>query len=74
MIALSQRLTREGIKMEEFPQTTGNLTEASQNLFELIRGHNFSNYPDDAIRVAIARAVAIEGPRGWRIGKGQTGA
>ena len=28
MIAVSQRLTCEGIKMEEFPQTSGNLTEA----------------------------------------------
>ena len=26
-------------------------------------------YPDDAMRLAISRAVAIEGPRGWRIGK-----
>ena len=26
-------------------------------------------YPDDAMRLAVSRAVAIEGPRGWRIGK-----
>ncbi len=69
MIAVSQRLRRDGIRMEEFPQTLGNLTEASQNLFELIQGRNFMTYPDDAIRIAMARAVAIEGPRGWRIGK-----
>ena len=55
-----QRLAREGIDVEEFPQTTGNLTDASQNLFEVIRGRNIVVYPAADIRLAISRAIAIE--------------
>jgi phage terminase large subunit-like protein len=69
MASSAQRLTAAGIRMEEFPQTTGNLTAASQNLFELIAGKNLIAYPDAAIRLAVSRAVAIESPRGWRITK-----
>jgi phage terminase large subunit-like protein len=52
-----------------FPQSVPNLTEASQNLYELIKGRNLLAYPDAGIRLAISRAVAVETPRGWRIGK-----
>jgi phage terminase large subunit-like protein len=69
MVAVAQRLQRFGLPMREFPQTTGNLTEASQNLFDLIKGRNLVLYPDPDIRLAISRAVAIEGARGWRIAK-----
>ncbi len=69
MQATAQRLTRAGLRMEEFPQSPANLTAASQNLFELIQGQNLLAYPDAAIRLAISRAVAIETPRGWRITK-----
>jgi phage terminase large subunit-like protein len=69
MHASAQRLQREGIEIEEFPQTVANLTEASQNLYELIKGKNLVVYHDDAMRLAISRAVAIETSRGWRIAK-----
>ena len=69
MHATAQRLAREGIDIEEFPQTTGNLTDASQNLYEIIRGRNLIAYPDAGIRLAISRAIAIETSRGWRIAK-----
>jgi phage terminase large subunit-like protein len=69
MQATAQRLARNGIKIEEFPQTTANLTLASQNLFDLIKGRNLVLYPDDAMRLAAIRAVALETPRGWRITK-----
>jgi phage terminase large subunit-like protein len=69
MAASSQRLLRVGLPMEEFPQTVPNLTAASQNLYERIKGRNFVIYPSEPIRLAISRAVAIEGTRGWRIGK-----
>jgi hypothetical protein len=42
------------------------------NLYELIRGANLVVYPDDGLRLAISRAVAIETPRGWRIAKDKT--
>jgi phage terminase large subunit-like protein len=69
MQATAQRLTRAGLRIEEFPQSPANLTTASQNLFELIQGQNLLAYPDAGIRLAISRAVAIETPRGWRITK-----
>jgi hypothetical protein len=46
MQATAQRLTRAGVKLEEFPQSPANLTTISQNLFELIRGQNLLAYPD----------------------------
>ena len=69
MTATAQRLTRAGLNMVEFPQTVPNLTAASQNLFELVKGQNLIVYPDDDIRLAISRAVAVETSRGWRIAK-----
>ena len=58
--------------MEEFPQSMPNLTAASQNLYELIKGRGIAVYPDDDIRLAIQRAIAVEGPRGWKIAKEKT--
>jgi hypothetical protein len=69
MQAIAQRLTREGLPIEEFPQTSANLTAATQNLFDLIQSQSIVLYPDAAMRLAVSRAVAIETPRGWRIGK-----
>jgi phage terminase large subunit-like protein len=69
MAASAQRLKREGLRIEEYPQTTANLTEASQNLYELIKHRNLVVYPDDALRLAISRAVAVESSRGWRLDK-----
>jgi phage terminase large subunit-like protein len=69
MMSTAQRLANQGVTIEEFPQTAANLTAASQNLYELITGGNLELYPDAAMRLAVSRAVAIETPRGWRIGK-----
>jgi phage terminase large subunit-like protein len=69
MAAVSQRLLRAGVPVEEFPQSSPNLTAASQNLFELITGQNLVCYPDAKMRLAISRAIAVETPRGWRITK-----
>jgi phage terminase large subunit-like protein len=71
MQSIAQRLTRAGLRFEEFPQSPGNLTTASQNLYELVQGRNLVVYPDAGMRLAITRAVAIETPRGWKIGKTQ---
>jgi phage terminase large subunit-like protein len=69
MQAVAQRLQREGVRIEEFPQTSANLTAVGQNLYELINGRNLVAYPDSAMRLAISRAVAVETSRGWRISK-----
>ncbi len=69
MQAVAQRLTAARLPVEEFPQTSGNLTAASQNLYELIEGGNLVLYPDAPMRLAASRAVAVETARGWRISK-----
>jgi hypothetical protein len=72
MQSVAQRLQRSGIRMVEFPQSVPNLTEASTNLYELIKGRGIVVYPDADIRLAISRAVALETTRGWRIAKEKT--
>lgn len=65
----AQALAKAGIRMEEFPQTVPNLTAMSVNLYELFQGGNLEAYPDDAIRLALQRAVALETGRGLRLTK-----
>jgi hypothetical protein len=55
--------------MAEFAQSVPNLTEASSNLYELIKGRNLAVYPDAEMRLAVSRCVALETSRGWRITK-----
>jgi hypothetical protein len=69
MSATVQRLVAAGLPIEEFPQTPGNMTQISQNLYELIEGNNLVLYADDSMRLAASRAVAAETARGFRIDK-----
>ena len=69
MASVSQRLQASGLPMVEFAQSIPNITAASTNLFELIKGRGIVVYPDDEISLAINRAVAIETSRGWRSAK-----
>lgn len=69
MQASAQRLREKRVPMLEFPQSVPNLTESSQNLFELIKARNIVFYPDDDVRLAMQRAIAVETSRGWRIAK-----
>jgi hypothetical protein len=65
----AQRLVRLGLKIEEFPQSSPNLTAASQNLFELIQSRGIVVYPDAAVRLAVSRAIAVETLCGLRVSK-----
>jgi hypothetical protein len=69
LVAVSQRLVKAGLPMVEFPQSVPNLTEASTNLYEVLKGRSLEVYPDDGNRLSISRAVALETSRGWRIAK-----
>jgi hypothetical protein len=69
MQASAQRLQRAGVPMVEFPQSVPNLTEASNNLYELIKGRGLAVYPDADMRLSVSRAVALETSRGWKIAK-----
>jgi phage terminase large subunit-like protein len=72
MQAVAQRLTARRIPMVEFAQSVPNLTEASTNLYELIKAGNLVVYPDADMRLSVSRAVAVETTRGWRIAKEKT--
>jgi phage terminase large subunit-like protein len=69
MQAVAQRLAKASVPMKEYPQSVPNLTAIGSNLFELIKGGNLIVYPDNALYVAMSRAIAVETPRGWRIAK-----
>jgi phage terminase large subunit-like protein len=69
----SQRLRNARIRIDELPQTVGNLTSIGQNLFDLIEARQLSVYPDAAMRLAVAHSVAVETPRGFRITKTSKG-
>jgi len=69
MQASAQRLTAQGIPMVEFPQSVPNLTAATSNLYELVKGRNLQVYPDAEMRLAVQRSVAVETTRGLRIAK-----
>jgi hypothetical protein len=73
------RRTRGAVRGQPSPQPPpspacrgriiGYLTEIGSSLYELIKGRNLATYPDDEIRLAISRSVAVEGARGWKIAK-----
>jgi phage terminase large subunit-like protein len=69
MQAVAQRLAQQHLPMKEFPQTIPNLTAMAEALFDSIKGRNLLLYPDEQMRTAIARAIAVEGARGWKISK-----
>jgi phage terminase large subunit-like protein len=69
MQSLAQQLTRDGLTMVEYPQTTANLTAAGQCLYELIKHQNLIAYADADLRRQVSNAVAVENSRGWRIAK-----
>ena len=69
MQASAQRLARQGVPIEEFPQTVPNLTSSTQNLLDLIDAQRLLAYPDPAIRLAMSRAITVESARGIRISK-----
>jgi phage terminase large subunit-like protein len=69
MASTAQRLRRLGIPIYEFAQSVPNLTRASQNLYELIKSQGIVFYPDDDIRLAMQRSIAVESTRGWRVAK-----
>jgi hypothetical protein len=55
--------------MHELPQTSGNLTSAAQNLYELFQTRAIRLYADKELRTHALNAVAIETARGWRLAK-----
>jgi phage terminase large subunit-like protein len=69
MVSVAQRLAKQCVKIEEYPQTIQNLTAATSNLFDLISARQLILYPDAAMRLAVSRAIIVESSRGWRLDK-----
>jgi hypothetical protein len=45
MVSVAQRLAKEHVPIEEYPQTVPNLTAATSNLFDLINARTLALYP-----------------------------
>ena len=72
MQATAQRLRASGVPIGRVPAVRANLTAASQNLYELIKGRGLVVYPDDAMRLAVIAPSLSRPTRGWRIAKEKT--
>ena len=72
MAAVAQWLQVTGIPMREYPQSVPNLTAIGANLYELIKSGGLVVYPDDDLRLAVSRTIALETPRGLRLAKEKT--
>lgn len=68
-VAQRLRRTRNQAQIEEFPQTSANLTRAANALTGALRGRTLHLYPDAEMRRAALQAVAVPSGRGWRIAK-----
>ncbi|MBA7691154.1 hypothetical protein ES703_99694 [subsurface metagenome] len=68
---LATELKKEGIKMQEFNQTTDKLTQMGQNLYNLIMGGNLLLYPHKEMRRHAEKTLAKETQRGFRLIKGK---
>ena len=62
-------LAKKGLPMQEFPQTTSNLTEIGQNLYDLVEYGNLTLYPCKDMRYEATCSIAKETGRGLRIVK-----
>ncbi len=69
MLGVIQRLKEKNLPIQEYPQTTANLTQAGQALFDLVRDKNLRLYPNAELREHLVNAVVVESPRGWRLAK-----
>jgi hypothetical protein len=69
MLGVIQRLKEKGAPIQEYPQTTANLTQAGQVLFDLVRDKNLRLYPSAELREHLVNAVVVESSRGWRLAK-----
>jgi phage terminase large subunit-like protein len=66
---MMQRLSRAGLKTEEFVQNPANLSAMTQNLYDLIRYKKLAVYPNQRLRHAITHALISENSMGQRFAK-----
>jgi hypothetical protein len=66
---LMQRLTKAGVKCEEFVQSPANISAMTQNLDDLVRYKKLQAYPSQQLRHAITHALVTENTMGIRLAK-----
>lgn len=71
LIQTMLRLKRKGLPVQEYIQSTPNMIQASQLLYDLLKGKNFETYHDDTARKHIQMATAETSSRGFRIVKNE---
>lgn len=64
---------QDGLAIEEYPQTSANLTRAAETLLELLRSQRLALYADDELRAQAMNATIAESPRGIRLTKPTAG-
>ncbi len=64
----------QGVSIEPFPQTLGNLRAAGNNLWRLVDDGNLKIYEDEALLEEAYNAVGIEDDQGVRLTKSRPGA
>jgi len=62
-------MEKEGLPMEEFPQSLSNLTQIGQNIYDLVEYKNIVLYPCKDLRYEATCAIAKETTRGLQIRK-----
>jgi hypothetical protein len=72
MVRSAQTLSKQGVRMEPYNQTSGNLTLAGQNLYDLLNSRQLELYADAELRRHFLNAVAVSSGRGWRLAKEKT--
>jgi phage terminase large subunit-like protein len=63
------RLQDDGLDVQEYPQTSQNLTKAAETLLDLLRTQRLALYADDELRQQALNATVVESSRGIRITK-----
>jgi phage terminase large subunit-like protein len=71
--ALIMRCQQGGLQIEEYPQTSANLTRAAETLLDLLRSQRLALYADEALRAQAMNATVVESARGIRITKPTAG-
>lgn len=65
----ADKLTDDGLNMQEFPQTDAHMVPASQILFEWIMGEKVVHDGDEEARRHVRTVIAKTKERGWRISR-----
>ena len=67
-----QTLVAAGLPVEEYNQTQGNLTEATEALYSVLTTKGIRLYKAPDLREHVLNAVSVETPRGIRLSKQKT--